>query len=263
MNDIEVEGSTIDEAIDEALQRLRVTREKVEVDILASPTKGVLGIGGRKARVRVSLRQPLELDAADREPAAAIGSEAGREPGRAMDEVQPGDGTLAARARTLLQDILDHMGFAVRVQASESDEVVLLSITGDSTGVLIGRHGQTLDALEYFLHRVLYRDGVVGRISVDCEQYRVRRRESLEATAARLAQQAKVKNKTMTIEALSPRDRRIIHLALQDEPGLTTRSVGEGYYRKLLVIPEGARPASQGERRDSRPPRTGHRSGNR
>jgi len=250
MNLVEVEGTTIDEAIDLALQRLGTTRDQVEVDIIASPTKGVLGIGGRKAKVRVSRRQPLEID--DESPPRPAPEPPPHE--RMSATVDPG---FVDRAQSLLQEILEHMGFAVTVEARENDGTIELAIAGDSSGVLIGRHGQTLDALEYFVQRALGREDAATRISVDCEQYRVRRRATLESIAARLAQEAKNRRRAMTMEALSPRDRRIVHLTLQDEPGLTTRSSGDGHYRDLLIIPEGARVPS--DRRDPRPPRPSHR----
>ncbi len=267
MKSTEAEGTSIDEAIDSALRTLGVERDRVAVDILVSPTRGVLGIGGRKAKVRVTVRQPVGFDDAGSE---SVDSTSESEPvaGRlatnahapiAGATVETADPELAQHAQAVLQDILDHMGFTVSVRIATAEEGVSLAIDGDSSGILIGRHGQTLDALEYFLHRVLSRDESFGRIVVDCEGYRVRRRETLEAMAHRLAQQAKTKQRSVTIEALSPRDRRIVHLALQDEPGLTTRSSGEGFYRKLVIIPEGARGGRQSGNggRVARPNKTG------
>jgi spoIIIJ-associated protein len=242
MKSVEAEGATIDDAIGNALQTLGVSREQVAIDILTSPTKGVLGLGGRKAKVRVSVRPPV---GAEPEPTPSAVPPA---PQRAES---PLDANLMERARTLLQGILDRMGFTVTVSAAEDDGMIVLSIDGDSSGMLIGRHGQTLDAFEYFLHRALSRDEGPTRIMVDCECYRVRRRDTLQAMAARLAQQAKMKRRPATIEGLSPRERRIVHLALQDEPGVTTRSTGDGFYRDLQIVPEGAR--------GPRPPRSGNR----
>ncbi|MBI4515148.1 MAG: Jag N-terminal domain-containing protein [Deltaproteobacteria bacterium] len=276
MSCVEAEGTSIDEAIEQALDSLGVGREQVSVDILVSPTKGVLGFGSRKAKVRVRVRQPVDAEAdagAERPspalppavraapgapvpsaPSAATDPEAA--PARAQstgggngDEAGESDPELLARAQALLQEVLEHMGFGVSVSGVWHDGTVELTIAGDSSGVLIGRHGQTLDALEYFLHRALSRDEG-GRIAVDSEGYRARRRETLEAMASRLAQQAKIRRKPMAMENLSPRDRRVVHMALQNEPGLTTRSSGDGYYRKLLIIPE------------SRSARTGTRGGN-
>jgi len=244
MKSVEVEGATIDDAIESALHTLGVTREQVAIDILASPTKGLLGIGGRKARIRVSLRPPVDTETPE-PPASPQTPPSARQPEAAPDP------ELMERARALLQAIVDRMGFTVTVSAAEDDGLIVLSIEGDSTGMLIGRHGQTLDAFEYFLHRALSREDGPAHIMVDCERYRVRRRETLQAMAARLAEQAKIKRRPVTIESLSPRERRIVHLALQNEPGVTTRSTGEGFYRDLQIVPEGAR--------GPRPPRSGNR----
>lgn len=243
MKSLEVEGTSIDDAIEKALQALGVARDQVAIDILASPTKGVLGIGGRKAKVRVSIRPPVDSEPSA-QPPPAVASSAAPTPG-------PVDSELMERARSLLQDIVDHMGFTVTVTAAEDDGMIVLSIEGDSSGMLIGRHGQTLDAFEYFLHRALSREEGPARVMVDCERYRVRRRETLQAMATRMAQQAKIKRKPITIDSLSPRERRIVHLVLQNEPGVTTRSTGEGFYRDLQIVPEGSR--------GPRPPRNGNR----
>ena len=111
---------------------------------------------------------------------------------------------------------------------------------------MIGRRGQTLDALEYLVNRVVGRDGEggEGRIMVDVERYRERRREALEQLARRLAEKAKLTGRVVTVNPMSPRDRRIVHLTLQDDSGVATRSQGSGHYRKLLLIPSagGRRP---------------------
>jgi spoIIIJ-associated protein len=238
MDYVEAEGNSIDEAIQKALESLSVEREKVEVDILVSPAKGMLGIGGRKAKVRVTVRDPMRIDPDHPSPAIARD-----ESEQTFDEDSPRPiaPETAARAELLLEEIVQQMGFTVSVNAREEDSSIWLSIDGDSTGLLIGRHGQTLDALEFLLNRMIARENLSGRIVVDCERYRERRRENLESMAKRLAQQAKTKHKPVSIEALSPRERRIVHLALRGERGITTRSSGEGFYRDLVIVPEGAR----------------------
>jgi spoIIIJ-associated protein len=131
------------------------------------------------------------------------------------------------------------------VNARQEDEQVVLELTGDSSGILIGRRGQMLDALEYLLNRVVAREGEPGRIIVDSQNYRARRRQSLEDLARRMGEQAKRKRKAIALNPMSPRDRRIVHLALQEDPALSTRSSGKGYFRKLIIIPAGAASAGQ------------------
>jgi spoIIIJ-associated protein len=125
---------------------------------------------------------------------------------------------------------------------AERDEIVL-EIRAENSGLLIGRKGQTLEALQYLITRIAgERAGGEGpHILVDVENYRDRRRKSLEDMALRLGEKAKRQRKTVTVDALSAADRRIIHAALQDDPWVTTRSLGQGSYRRLLIIPEGDR----------------------
>ena len=123
----------------------------------------------------------------------------------------------------------------------EGDEVVL-EIGGDTSGVLIGRRGQMLDALEYVVNRIVMRDDEgATRYVVDSQGYRARRTAALEEMARRMADEARHRARPVTLNPMSPRDRRIVHLVLQDDASLTTRSVGQGYYRKLVIIPEGVR----------------------
>ena len=116
-------------------------------------------------------------------------------------------------------------------------------IRADNSGLLIGRKGQTLEALQYLVSRIAGERfaGEGPHIVIDIEKYRERRRKTLEDMALRLGEKAKRQRKTVTVDALSAADRRIIHAALQDDPWLSTRSLGQGSYRRLLIIPEGDR----------------------
>jgi spoIIIJ-associated protein len=118
-----------------------------------------------------------------------------------------------------------------------------LEVICDDSGLLIGRKGQTLEALQYLVTRIAgERQGSEGpHILVDVENYRQRRKKSLEDMALRLGEKAKRQRKTVTVDALSAADRRIVHAALQDDPWITTKSLGQGSYRRLLIIPEGDR----------------------
>jgi len=122
----------------------------------------------------------------------------------------------AEHGRELLARMLSLMGFDSSVSVSAEEDDTVLNIAGDNSSVLIGKHGQTLDALEYVLNRILSREEeTAARVHVDCEQYRVRRRHSLEQLARKMAEEAKRKGRSVALEPLSPRDRRFIHLALR------------------------------------------------
>lgn len=232
---IEAEGGTVEEAIESALGSLGAERTDVSVEILAEPSRGLFGLGGRRARVRVARGRTAPP------MAPARGGAEG-----AKDSAPLSAATLEP-ARATLAELLRRMGFTSEVGIDGEGDSLTLQITGDNTSLLIGKHGQTLDALEYTLNRIISReDEAAARIQVDCEQYRVKRRRSLEDLAHRMAEQARRRRRSVTLNPMTPRDRRIIHLALQGADGLTTRSSGDGYFRRLTIIPDG-------ERRPSRP----------
>ena len=132
---------------------------------------------------------------------------------------------------------------AVVVKPGTSASEFVLDVQGDSSALLIGRRGQTLESLQHILSRIVA-DKVgagVPQPIVDAEDYRGRRVRSLEDMALRMGEKAKRSRKTQGIDALSARDRRVVHLALKDDPWLTTKSLGQGAFRRLLIIPEGDR----------------------
>jgi spoIIIJ-associated protein len=237
MDFVETEGDTIDTAIENALRLLGVEREKITVEILSEGRKGILGFGAQKAKIRAELRTPsVPLKAAEIEPGFA--EELSESPEITVSEV-------AEKAKKTLEDILGLMGVKATVQqksSSRGDETIL-EVHADNSALLIGRKGQTLEALQYLVTRIAgERQGSEGpHIVVDIENYRERRRRSLEDMALRLGEKAKRQRQTVTIDALSAADRRIIHAALQDDPWLSTKSLGQGSYRRLLIIPEGDR----------------------
>src|SRR2546428_4206229 len=270
MKSIETEGDTIDEAIERALNALQVGRDRVEIEILADASRGLFGFGGKKARVRATVRPPLSTLGAERLIATdsretVSSSTSAREArsdgsGRlgasrttpalpAAEAVTSPAGRFHARAKAVLEGILAHLTAGCAVEARTGDEpgTFVLEVKGDSSGLVIGRRGQTLDALEYLVNRIVARseDAPASRIMVDVEGYRERRREYLNELARRLAEKAKQTGRSVTLNPMSPRDRRVVHLALQNDTSVATRSQGQGYYRKMLIIP--------GARRGNRP----------
>ncbi|HWO42471.1 MAG TPA: RNA-binding cell elongation regulator Jag/EloR [Candidatus Eisenbacteria bacterium] len=228
MDFVETEGDTIDQAIEKALQALGVEREKITVDVLVQGKRGILGFGAQKARIRAVVLK--------REPAVPAARPA---PG----EQAPADAAARIeRARSALADIVRLMGVeaAVEARAASGGEEIVLEIKTDNSAILIGRKGQTLEALQYLVSRIAGERQTSGEphLVVDIENYRERRRKSLEDMALRLGEKAKRQRKVVTIDALSAADRRVIHAALQDDPWLTTKSLGQGAYRRLLIIPE-------------------------
>ncbi len=239
MEYVETEGDTIDEAIENALRILGAERDKVTVDILAEGTRGILGFGAQKARIRASLRKSLveEEERAEKEPSETKG----------ITEEEAA--AVGQKAKGVLAEILSLMGISatIEVKSGETGEEIILDIHGENGGLLIGRKGQTLEALQYLMTRIISeREG--PQLVVDTENYRERRRKSLEDMALRLGEKAKRQRKTVTVDALNASDRRIIHVTLQDDPWLTTKSLGKGAYRPLLIIPEGDRKKKEQEK---------------
>ena len=275
MTQVETEGETLDEAITKALNLLGVERDKVSLDVLAEEKMGLLGFGRQNARVRATIREAVAAapDEAPREgrdagapadkPAVAPAETApaetepvAREPadGEAVEASEDADEGLAQARKVsveVLAEILRLMGVdgEVVVKSGSAPSEFVLDIQGDDTALLIGRRGQTLEALQHIVSRIVAEKiGPVGpQPVVDAEDYRGRRVRSLEDMALRMGEKAKRSRKTQEIDALSARDRRVVHLALKDDPWLTTKSLGQGAFRRLLIIPEGDRKAPDAE----------------
>lgn len=247
MDYVETEGETIDQAIENALKILGVGRDKVAVDILTEGTRGILGFGAKKARVRASLRQALSLG---EERKGGKNHASQQEPFSQEALTAAGE-----RGKEVLREILALMGIegTIEVKRGDSKDEIILDIHGDSSALLIGRKGQTLEALQYLVTRIISdKQGKEGpHVLLDTENYRARRRKSLEDMALRLGEKAKRQRKAVTVDALSSADRRIIHLTLEDDPWLKTRSLGMGAYRRIIIIPEGDRKKKDGTKGQS------------
>ena len=235
MDHVEAEGDTIEAAIAKALRILGVGRERATIDILAEARKGVLGIGAKKARVRASLRQSAGDDAEERPK---------RE--RVETTIDPALVAAAAeKARQFVTEVLKLMDLKadVAVKHGDSPAEAVVEIQGDFGGLFAGHNGQALEALQYLLTRAVSetrgRDGV--QLKVDAENYRDQRRKGLEDMALRLGEKAKRQRKTVTVDPLNAADRSVVQAVLQDDPWLTTKSLGAGAYQRMLIIPEGDR----------------------
>jgi spoIIIJ-associated protein len=274
-NWIEITAATVESAIGEGLEKLGASETEVVIEVISLPRSGLLGLGARQAKVRIRRKpsafsrgdavapqtsaapqrsaQPLDDDEAG-EPRSA-GEREGEDnaPARATATVEE----QSREALDTLNQILGLMGEKTEVRVAASDaEGIELEVKGDGSGILIGRHGQTLDALEYLINRLLarrYKDAVP--VQIDTESYRARRRQQLERMALSMGEQAKRDGKRVTLEPMPPRDRRIIHLALKDDPLVSTRSAGTGYMRALEIVPaEGRRERGSRERSQEREP---------
>ncbi len=245
MDVLEIEGKNIDEAIEKACREFNVPREKLNIEILSEGSPGLLGLGAKKARIRASLLSlEAALEKAAEEPPPEAPAEAPREKPAVEQQATPETPAsvqgedLPKKAKELLEGILSRMGLDFPVTMQETAETVTFNIKGDGSGLLIGKGGQTLDAIQYILNKAVNKSGKDRRaIVLDTEDYRDRRDEYLIALAEKLGEKVKRTKKPLTINHMSARDRRVIHLALKNDEALTTKSRGEGAYRKIIILP--------------------------
>lgn len=203
MKSLEKSAKTVDEAVQAALTELGISKEKAEVLVLEEPSNGFFGlIGTRQAKVRVTVRS--------------------------VDAI--------AVAKQFLQDIFEQMNLSVTMKVEQQSDGMMIQLTGADLGVLIGRHGQTLNSLQYLVNLAANRDTEERRrFILDVEDYRSRRTETLTALAKRLADKVKRRGERVSLEPMSPQERKIIHMALQDEPRIMTYSEGEEPHRKVVI----------------------------
>ena len=247
---IETTGKTIDAAIKAALEQLQTDRDSVTVEVLENPKSGFLGIGGSPARVRVKRigeedeapPVPLRKEAPEKPKPAARKTE----PKPAPAEPKPVSRPAAAaqsNASAVLKGILDRMGIPGAVVAEqEGDRGLLLEVSGANMGRLIGRRGETLDAVQRIVSAAVNRGAADRRrIIVDAERYRAKREESLESLARSTAEKVVRYNRDMLLEPMNAYSRHVIHTALQDNPYVTTHSVGNEPHRRVIISLSGAK----------------------
>ena len=210
MEEIVMSARTVDEAIELGLKELDADRDEVEVEILSRGKTGFLGIGSEVARVRVTKISR--------------------------------DRSAAGVATATVSRILEAAGVNVTrtLRAANDPETggPIIDLAGEDSGLLIGRRGQTLQALQFLVNMIVRKEFDDVRVVLDVENYRQRRESSLRDMAAKVAARVAQTNRSITLEPMPPADRRIIHTSLSDHPGVTTESTGEGEGRKVMVMPK-------------------------
>jgi spoIIIJ-associated protein len=220
---VEATGETVGEAKWAALRELEkqhpgLDKTAVSFQVVAEGERGLLGVGYSPARVI----------------ATATAAEAPAGEGPRADESE-----LAADARELVARIIDVIGVNARIDVAEDAESVTLSCVGPNLGVLIGRHGQTIDAIQYLANAVMFRGHADDRkeIVVDAAGYRARRRASLEALAVRSAERAVSSGEKVMLEPMTAVERKVVHIRLKDFDGVETASEGTEPNRSVVVLP--------------------------
>lgn len=246
---IEIIAPTVEEAITRGEAELDASRDQLEIEILDEGARGVLGVGSRQARVRLTLRgrasqQQTAEATAVREPAESEEQPRG-EPWSTPEDLDEETETLSITLETV-QDLIKRMGVEARVTAVWGDRdapgkvrPLLVDVRGDDLSLLIGRGGETLEALQYITRLIVGKElRKPVSVVIDIEGYRARREEKLRKLARRMADQAMERGRTLSLEPMPPNERRIIHIELREHPDVRTESVGEGKRRKVTIIPE-------------------------
>lgn len=206
MEFVEVSAKTVSDAITEACQKFSVTSDKLEYEVVQEGSSGFLGINAKPAIIKAKIKEEEK--------------------------------TIDIKAKDFLSDIFKSMNLAVVIDAKYDDieNTLDIDLSGDEMGVLIGKRGQTLDSLQYLVSLVVNKDTEnYIRVKVDTENYRKRRKETLENLAKNISYKVKRTKRPVSLEPMNPYERRIIHSALQNDPYVTTHSEGDEPCRKVVV----------------------------
>jgi spoIIIJ-associated protein len=242
-------GKTVDDAIANGLGMLGVRRDQVDVEVLSEGSRGVLGFGAENARVELQVKPPRKPKPP--KPTAEPTAEKAQAPTPVAEPpenqaAEVSEDSPEGLGQQYLIEILERMGISATVEANlvpeladeGEDPPVVLNITGDDLGILIGRRGETLRALQYLIRlMVSHQTKHWTNLVIDVEQYRVRRRQTLESLAQRVAEKVAREGRAQALEPMPAYERRLVHIALRKNPDVTTRSVGEGERRKVTIIP--------------------------
>lgn len=201
----EFTGKTLSDAVTNALIALETSRDNLEYEVIEKGSNGFLGIGARDAKIRAKLKVL---------------------PKKSIEEV----------ASDFLKSVFQAMNLEVKVIINVHEDMMDVELSGDEMGILIGKRGQTLDSLQYLLSLVVNKESEsYVKVKVDTENYRQRRRETLEGLAKNIAFKVKRTKRSVSLEPMNPFERRVIHSALQNDRYVTTHSEGEEPYRHVVV----------------------------
>ena len=252
MSSFEYEGKNFDQAVNKACAELNLSHDEIKYEILSYGSSGIFGlVGAKKARILVSLPEKIEEAATEFAGSETTYFDDLRAPednifhdenpaDRRLDKIPDNPVDLAC---TVLQRIVGTISPDAKISAQGDSERIFLDVAGGKAGILIGKKGQTLEAMQTLVEKIVNKhnhtsNGDRIRVHVDVAGYLESRKSNLEKLAMRLADKSKRIRKPISLGQLSAYDRRIVHLALKDDPGVRTRSRGEGPIRKLVISPK-------------------------
>ncbi|MGD8283555.1 MAG: RNA-binding cell elongation regulator Jag/EloR [Desulfobacterales bacterium] len=248
---LEFEGKNVDKAVEKACEELDIALDELSYDVLSYGSSGIFGLAGtKKARIRVIMPDASEesvIDSDQMHSEVGISDDSESNSEDAIDENYSADQQVytfpdepSDLGRTVLRRIVDSITTDAKISVDENSERILFNVVGGNAAILIGKKGQTLEAIQSLVEKIVnkHNNNNKIRIQVDVEGYLETRKVNLEKLATRLADKSKRIRKPISLGQMSAHDRRIIHLALKDDPEVKTKSRGEGYMRKLVIFPK-------------------------
>ena len=244
----EFTAKNVDDAITEACEQLMVTSDRLEYEVISSGSTGFLGINAKpaviKARIKEETKETVEVKEPVKEAVKEVKKETKKEES-AKEEVKPAKASsnvnadeCIKKANEFLKDVFGAMNMEVNVNSkfNADDNVLDVELSGAEMGVLIGKRGQTLDSLQYLISLVVNRDcDDYIHVKVDTENYRERRKATLENLAKNISYKVRKTRQSVALEPMNPYERRIIHSALQNDRYVTTHSEGDEPFRRVVV----------------------------
>lgn len=271
---LEFEAKAVDKAVEKASETLNIPVEKLKYNVISYGSSGIFGlVGVKKAKISVTVPEHSKLKTAPAFPDHGLEHPYGREHAEgekdavAEEKKEPPEDSIETTServallveetfgpekapadlesealdmgRDALRRIIDFITTGAEINVEAGEDRILFNIEGGNAGVLIGKRGQTLEAIQYLVEKIINRQSEKRiRIQIDVEGYLDNRRENLKSLARKLAEKAKSTGKPATIGQMNAHDRRIIHLTLKNDQGVRTQSIGDGFYRKLVIFPK-------------------------
>ena len=248
MEYIEVSGKTVDDAITEACQKLEVTSDRLDYEVIEKGSTGFLGFGNKPAIIKARIKseenkkapeaaseKPVKEESVKEESAKSTKEEVKASEKAAPAEKAPKSGVIND-PKEFLNKVFEAMELKVDIKVEQTEEEMAIELSGDEMGILIGKRGQTLDSLQYLTSLYVNKDSNdYIRVKLDTENYRARRKDTLENLAKNLAYKVKRTKRPVVLEPMNPYERRIIHSALQNDKYVSTHSEGDEPFRKVVI----------------------------
>ena len=241
----EFQGKNVEQALQNASDALNLPVDQINHEVVAYGSSGIFGlVGVKKAKIKVFAKDPKrrlgEGGPNELEMAEGIDADEAKDADLQEQERPPiAEASLVESGLKALERIVDSITSGAQVSADPKKDKLYFSISGGESGVLIGKRGQTLEAIQYLLEKMINKKSTHRvRVLVDVAGYLQKRKNNLKQMASRMAEKAKRTKKPVTIGQMNAHDRRIVHIHLKDEQGVRTQSIGDGYYRKLMIFPK-------------------------